>query len=100
MPKRRTLRAGTRGEAIIGAVIGWLVGYIVAEGLLAQLMHPLHWVTAVVVAVLVYLGVLFWYRWQYPGRRSATSSSQQRDTSTPWYRRWLPRRRGRGRPGD
>ena len=90
MPKRRSLRPGTRGEEVIGAAIGALVGYIAAEGILAPLMHPLHWLTAIIVAVIAYFGVLFWYRWQYPRRPSTAPSGQKHSVRRPWYRRWRP----------
>ena len=65
MPKRRSLRPGARGEEVIGAAIGALVGYIAAEAILAPLMHPLHWLVAIVVGGVAYVGVLLWYRWRY-----------------------------------
>ena len=60
MPKRHPLRPGKRGEEFIGAAIGALTGYIAAEAILAPLLHPLHWLTAIIVAAISYFAVLFW----------------------------------------
>ena len=94
MPKRRSLRPGARGEEVIGAAIGALVGYIAAEGILAPFMHPLHWLTAMIVAVIAYVGVSFWYRWRYPRRPATAPIGQKQSARRPWYRRWRAGRRG------
>ena len=93
MPKRRTLRPGTRGEEVIGAAIGALVGYIAAEAILAPFMHPLHWLTAIIVAVVSYVGVLLWYRRRFPRRPNLHSVSEKQRAASPWYRRWWRGRR-------
>ena len=87
MPKRRTLRPGTRGEEVIGAVIGALVGYIAAEAILAPLMHPLHWLAAIIVGAGAYFGTLLWYRWRYPKRQIGTPLGQ-RQAARPFWHRW------------
>ena len=87
MPKRHPLRPGQRGEEIIGAAIGALTGYIATEAILVPLMHPLHWLAAVIIAVISYFAVLFWYRWRYPARVSATIA-QKHHARVPWYQRW------------
>ena len=91
MPKRRTLRPGARGEEVLGAAIGGLVGYIAAEAILAPLMHPLHWLAAIIVAVVAYVGVLLWYRWRYPRRPNPHRMNEQHSAAAPWYRRWWRR---------
>ena len=93
MPKRHPLRSGKRGEEVIGAAIGGLVGYIAPEGVLGPLMHPLHWLTAILVGAVSYFGVLFWYRWYYP-RRMHAAVGHTSNSRPPWYRRW--RSGGRG----
>ena len=93
MPKRHPLRPGKRGEEVIGAVIGGLVGYIAAETILAPLMHPLHWLISLIVTMITYFGVLFWYRWRYPKRVSA-AIGQKHPARPPWYRRWRSGWRG------
>lgn len=90
MPKRRTLRPGSRGEAIIGALLAFLFGYIAAEALMGRYVHPLHWVAAVVIAVLAYRGTFLWYRWRYPRQRSATPANRNQSAQRRWR---LPRRR-------
>ncbi len=50
-------------------MIGALVGYIAAETLLTPFMHPLHWLSAILVASTTYIGVLLGYRWHYPQQR-------------------------------
>ena len=89
MPKRRALRPGTRGEEVIAGLIAAFLGYVAAEGLLRGYIHPLHWLTAIVVAMIVYFGTLLWYRWRYHQRPTAGQSQRIR---TPWYRRWRGRR--------
>ena len=84
---------GKRGEEIIGAAIGVLAGYIAAEAILAPLMHPLHWLTAIIVAVISFFGVVFWYRWRYPKWVSA-AIGQKHHARSPWYRRWHSDGRG------
>jgi len=89
MSKRRSLRPGTRGEELVGGMIGAFFGYVVAEGTLARYMHPLHWLAAIIVALIVYSSTLLWYRWRYPKRRSVN----QQSVRPPWYRRWRVGRR-------
>jgi hypothetical protein len=93
MPKRRTLRPGTRGEALLGALFGFLFGYMVSEGILSRYMHPLHWVSAAMIALIAYLGTLMWYRWRYPLRRSIPSGNRQPVAKSRWWRWWKSRRR-------
>ena len=76
-----------RGEEVIGAVIGALVGYIAAEALLEPFMHPLHWLSASIVAIATYVGVLLWYRWHYPRQRGARQTGRKATMPRPWYRR-------------
>jgi hypothetical protein len=42
MPKRRALRPGSRGEAVVGGLLGFLFGYMAAEALMGRYIHPLH----------------------------------------------------------
>lgn len=90
MPKRRALRPGSRGEAIIGALLAFLFGYMAAEALMGTYIHPLHWVAAIVLAVLAYGGTFLWYRWRYPRRRSVPPAvggqSTRRRLRLPWRR--------------
>ena len=89
MPNRRTLRPGRRGEEVIAGLMAAFLGYVAAEMLLTRYMHPLHWLTAIVVAMIVYFCVLLWYRWRYP-KRPAVGQGQQ--IRSPWYRRRQGRR--------
>ena len=93
MPKRHALRPGARGEEVIGAVIGALVGYIAAEAILTPFMHPLHWLTSIIVGAVSYVGVLLWYRWRNPRRPSSHPMNAKHRTAVPWYRRWWRGRR-------
>jgi len=92
MPRRQKLRRGARGEAMIGALFGFLVGYMAAEGLLVRSMHPLHWLAAIIVSAAAYFGTLLWYRWRYPKRQVGTPVGQ-RQAARPFWHRW--RRPGR-----
>ncbi len=56
---------------------------------LAGYMHPLHWLAAIIVALIVYSSILLWYRWRYPKRKSVN----QQSVRPPWYRRWRVGRR-------
>ena len=94
MPRRRSLRPGARGEGVIGAAVGALAGYMAAEGILAPFMHPLHWLIAIIVAAIAYVGVLFWYRWRYLKRPAISPTGQKQSARPPWYRRWRSGRRG------
>jgi hypothetical protein len=69
-------------------VIGALVGYIAAEALLAPLMPPLHWLSAIIVANATYVGVLLWYQWHYSRQRGAEQIGRKSTMPRPWYRRW------------
>lgn len=62
--RRRKRRLRTKGDEVLGGAAGFLVGYIGAEATLQRYMHPLHWIAAVVVALLAYAGVLVWYYWR------------------------------------
>ena len=62
--RRARRRLQTRGDEILGGLGGFLVGYMGAEGVLQAYPHPLHWVTAGVVAVLSGFGVWLWYYWR------------------------------------
>ena len=93
MSKRHALRPGTRGEEVIGAVIGAVVGYIAAEAILTPLMHPLHWLTAIIMAVVAYIGVLLWYRRRYARQPSPHRMDEKHSAALPWYRRWWRGRR-------
>jgi len=88
MPKRRALRPGSRGEAIIGALLAFLFGYMAAEALMGRYVHPLHWVAAVVIGVLAYGGTFLWYRWRYPRRRSATPANRNQSAQRRWRLPW------------
>jgi len=92
MPRRRTLRPGTRGEEIIGALFGFLVGYMASEAVLATYIHPLHWVSPAIIAAIAYVGTLLWYRSRYPLRPGMTPGNQQADVRSRWSRWWRPRR--------
>lgn len=58
---RRRLR--TKGDEILGAFIALIIGYVIAEGVLQRSMHPLHWLLALAIAALGYIGVWLWYYW-------------------------------------
>ena len=92
MPKRHKLRRGARGEEMIGALFGFLFGYMAAEGFLARSIHPLHWLAALIVGAGAYFGTLLWYRWRYPKRQIGTPVGQ-RQAARPFWHRW--RRPGR-----
>ncbi len=48
----------------IGIVVFGLTGYVLAEIALGTRPHPLHWLSALVGAVLGYLLGWLWYRWR------------------------------------
>jgi len=93
MLKRRSLCPGARGEEMIGAVLGALVGYIGAEALLAPLMHPLHWLSAIIMAIVTYVAVLLWYRWHYPRQRGARQAGRKATIRESWARWWRANRK-------
>ena len=66
--RRSRRRSRTRGDEILGAMGGFIAGYMGAEGFLQRYMHPLHWVAAAVVAMLSYGGVWLWYYWRQVAR--------------------------------
>ena len=41
--------------------------------------HPLHWLSAISVAIATYHGVLLWYRWHYPRQRDTRQAGQKSD---------------------
>lgn len=77
MPTRRRSRRRlqTRGDEILGGLGGFLVGYMGAEAVLGRFMHPIHWITAGIVAGLSYGGVWLWYFW----RRAWREEHEQRN---------------------
>ncbi len=78
MPKRRRRRLHTRGDEMLGALAGWIVGYIAAEGILRRYMHPLHWIAALAVAVAAYGGVWLWYYWRSVYREEQARQRRER----------------------
>ena len=48
-----------------------------AKAILAPFMHPLHWLTAIIVAAVAYFGVLFLYRWQHPRRQRSAPAGRR-----------------------
>ena len=56
----RQRRREAAGQAILFLLLGFGVAYFISEFALSQLMHPVHWATAVVSAVLVYVGAYLW----------------------------------------
>lgn len=91
MPRRRALRPGSRGEEVIGALLGFLFGYMAAEGVLGSYIHPLHWLVAAVIAGVGYIGTVLWYRWRRP-RRVSPARGQKRKQVRFWRRWRLPGR--------
>lgn len=61
---RNQERRRNRGDAFLAALIIFIVGYLAAEAVLQRFMHPLHWLAAGVLSVLVYFGVLVWFHWR------------------------------------
>lgn len=51
-------------EGVIGAAFAFPLGYFIAEGLMNDNRHPIHWMITVAVAVLGYLAGYTWYRWR------------------------------------
>lgn len=43
------------------AFVALIVGYFVAEGVLAAFAHPFHWMAAFAVAAVAYIAVLIFY---------------------------------------
>lgn len=67
--KSKSARDDREIIAPFAAFSGAVVSYFVAEGVLAYFDHPLHWMTAIAVGVLSYIGVLLWYSRRHPRRR-------------------------------
>ncbi len=59
-PGYRQRRREVAGQAILFLLVGFGVAYFVSEFALSQLLHPVHWATAVVSAALVYVGAYLW----------------------------------------
>ncbi len=57
-------RQGWPSVVYIGIVVFGLTGYVLAEIALGTRPHPLHWLSALVGAVLGYLLGWLWYRWR------------------------------------
>ncbi len=71
MPKKQkqsTYKGDRQLVGLFGAFLGLMAGYIVAEGVLAKYIHPLHWVTALGVAGVAYGLVLVVYDRRANGR--------------------------------
>jgi len=51
-----------QGERMIALLIGGFGGYLVAEFVLRPYPHPWHWLTALAVSGLGYLGMALWQR--------------------------------------
>ncbi len=59
-PGARKRKQNARGNALIGLLGGFLIAYITSEVVLGSFMHPLHWLAAGAVAVVLYFSSYLW----------------------------------------
>lgn len=65
-------------QAILFLLLGVGVAYFVSEFALSQLLHPVHWATAAVSAVLVYAGAYLWTRRRLYVQQAAQAAQRTR----------------------
>lgn len=64
MPKNRKRSAAGDDRDVVALFVGFvslIMGYFLAEGLLAPFLHPVHWLAAGLVALLGYILAVFIY---------------------------------------
>ncbi len=49
---------------IFTAFTTFMIGYLAAEGLLAQFVHPFHWLGAFFAGAVGYLAIFTWYAYR------------------------------------
>lgn len=59
-PGYRKRKQNARSNALLGLFGGFLAVYMVSEFVLASRMHPIHWLGAVVGAVVIYFVTYLW----------------------------------------
>lgn len=65
---KHRLQPGKRGEVLIAALGGLLIGKLIVEVVLGSFVHPIHWVAAIAISGIAALATSVWYRWLRPKR--------------------------------